>query len=73
MVLFIHLSSLGQLFQDELFLFKRKSVLKCQGERFAFKHSFFSGICLKLLVDFGVGVGYESQRDLPEAVSTSFG
>ena len=56
MVLFIHLSSLGQLFQDELILFKRKSVLKCQGERFAFKHSFFSGICLKLLVILGWGL-----------------
>lgn len=71
--MFIHLSSLGQLFQNELILFKKKSVLKCQGERFAFKHSFFSGICLKLLVDFGVRVGYESRRDLPEAISTSFG
>ena len=48
-------------------------MLKCQGERFAFKHSFFSGICLKLLADFRVGVGYESQRDLSEAASTSFG
>lgn len=53
--MFIHLSSLGQLFQSELILFKKKSVLKCQGERFAFKHSFFSWICLKFLVDFGVG------------------
>ena len=71
--MFIHLSSLGELFQSELILFKKKSVLKCQGERFAFKHSFFSGICLKLLADFRVGVGYESQRDLSEAASTSFG